>query len=108
MGPRSTRRWRPEDSAEQGEDSLSSRQPVGDRCRVLSTVENRNDGCDIAPHFVIDSKREAPGKRSMQVAIGFGMTAAKQHQCIDLCVMAVEKVVSDARLLSLVERKSFQ
>jgi hypothetical protein len=44
----------------------------------------------------------------MQVAIGFGMNAPKQHQCIDLCVQAVEKVVSDARLLSLVERKSFQ
>ena len=44
----------------------------------------------------------------MQVAIGFGMTAAKQHQCTDLCVQAVVKVVSDARLLSLVERKSFQ
>jgi hypothetical protein len=56
----------------------------------------------------MDGEREAPGKRSMQAAIGIGMNAAKQHRCINVRVQTVEKVVPDARLLPLVERVPFR
>ncbi len=44
----------------------------------------------------------------MQVAVGLGMNAGVQSQCVDVRVQAVEEAVTDSGLLPLVEHIAFQ
>ena len=44
----------------------------------------------------------------MHAAVGLGMNARIQRQCIDAGVKAVEEIVTNASLLQLVENVAFQ
>lgn len=44
----------------------------------------------------------------MQAAVGLGMNAGVQSQCVDVRIQAVEEVVTDPGLLALIEHIAFQ
>ena len=44
----------------------------------------------------------------MQDAVGLGMNAGIQSQCINVCVKAIEEIVTYASLLPLIEYVPFQ
>ncbi len=74
----------------------------------MAAVQHRHDGSQVTFQFVIDGKRESISQRAMQPAVGLGMNAGIQGQCVNVCVKAVEEIVANAGLLPLIEHVPFQ
>ena len=74
----------------------------------MPAVQDRHYGSQVAFQFVVDGERESISERTMQAAVGLGMNAGIQSQCVNVRVKAVEEIVTNAGLLPLIEHVAFQ